>query len=52
VTRVHLDPGLDGMASLPNVGLTALTEHGVCTRSLEFQVILYGLKEAGDVLQG
>jgi hypothetical protein len=49
---VLLDPGLDGTAGLPDVDLIALAGHAVYTKSLEYQVVLYGLKEAGDLLWG
>jgi hypothetical protein len=52
VALVLLDPGLNEMASLPNVDLNALTGHTVHTRSLESQVILCTPKEARDLLQG
>jgi hypothetical protein len=52
VALVLLDPGLDGMASLPDVDLTTLTGHAVYTRSLELQVILHRPKETGDLLGG
>jgi hypothetical protein len=48
---VLLDCGLDGMASLTDVDLTALAGHAVHTRSLESQVILHRLKETGDLLK-
>jgi hypothetical protein len=47
-----LHPGLDGMAGLPNVDLNALPGHAVPTRTPDFQVVLYGPKEAGNLLQG
>jgi hypothetical protein len=52
VVLVFLDPGLAGMAGLPNVDLTAFTGHAAHTRSLDFQVIFHRLKEAGDLLWG
>jgi hypothetical protein len=51
VTLVFLGPGLDGTAGLPDADLIALAGHAVYTGSLEFQVILYGPKEAGDLLR-
>jgi hypothetical protein len=52
VALVLLEPGLNGMTSLPDADLTALAGHAAYTRNLEFQVILYGPKKAGDLLQG
>jgi hypothetical protein len=52
VALVLLDRGLDGTAGLPDVDLAALAGRALYTRSVEFQVIIYGPKEAGDLLWG
>jgi hypothetical protein len=49
VPLMLLDPGLDGMAGLPNVDLTTLTGHTVHARRLESQVTLHRLQEVGDI---
>jgi hypothetical protein len=51
VPVVLLDPGFNGMASMPNVNLTTLAGYAVQAWRLTAQVILHGPKEAGNLPQ-
>jgi hypothetical protein len=43
VVLVLLDPGLDGIAGLPSINLTALARHTLHTRIFESQVLACSL---------
>jgi hypothetical protein len=47
-----LTPGLDGMASLPNVDLTTLARYTVHAWSRKSQIILHRSKETGNLPRG
>jgi hypothetical protein len=48
VPVVFLDPGINGMASLPNVNLTTFAWYAVHTRSFQSQVILHWPKKISN----
>jgi hypothetical protein len=52
VALVLFDPGLNGMAGLPDVDFTTLAGHAVHIRSLESQVCFTGRRKLGIFFRG